>query len=59
MPETRDRCGPAVQAAHHTTHTGRLYLCGHCTVQLMPALQAQGWTIRPIADQSPAQPAAA
>ena len=59
MPETCDRCGPAVRAAYHTSHTRQLYLCGHCTVQLMPALRAQGWTIRPIADLSRAQPAAA
>ena len=28
---------------------GELYLCGHCTNQLRPALSAQGWAIRLIA----------
>ncbi|HKD88856.1 MAG TPA: hypothetical protein VKB62_10025, partial [Streptosporangiaceae bacterium] len=37
----------------------QLYLCGHCTAQLRPALWAQGWTIWSTADDSPGQRAAA
>jgi hypothetical protein len=59
MLQTCDRCGPAVSAAYRTARTGQLYLCGHCTTQLMPALRAQGWTIWPIADESPEHQAAA
>jgi len=59
MLHTCDRCGPAVKAAYRTTRAGQLYLCGHCTTQLLPALKAQGWTTSPIADHSPAQPIAA
>jgi hypothetical protein len=59
MLNTCDRCGPAVRAAYRAARTGQLYLCEHCTVQLLPALRAQDWTIWPIADHSPAQPVAA
>ena len=47
--EACDRCGPAVRAAYRVDRQGELYLCGHCTNQLRPALSARGWTIRLIA----------
>ena len=46
MNETCDRCGPAVPAARRVARDGELYLCGHCASQLLPALSAQGWTVR-------------
>jgi hypothetical protein len=48
-----------VRAAYRAARAGQLYLCGHCTADLRPALWAQGWDIRPAADDSPAQLAAA
>jgi hypothetical protein len=56
--ETCDRCGPAVGAVYRVNREGELYLCGHCTNQLWPALAAQGWTIefageRALAPQPP------
>jgi hypothetical protein len=27
---------------------GELYLCRHCTIQLRPALTAQGWALWPM-----------
>jgi ribosomal protein S27AE len=48
--EACDRCGPAVAAAYRVDRQGELYLCGHCTNQLSPALSAQGWTIWPISE---------
>jgi len=59
MNQTCDRCGPTVRAAYRAARAGQLYLCGHCTTQLRPALWAQGWTICPTVDGSPGQPAAA
>jgi hypothetical protein len=50
MNQTCDRCGPAVRAAYSAARTGQLYVCGHCTTQLGPALRAQGWTICPATD---------
>ena len=46
MNETCDRCGPAVPAACRVARDGELYLCGHCASQLLPALSAQGWSVR-------------
>ena len=57
MNETCDRCGPAVYAAYRVDRSGQLYLCGHCTVLLGPALSAQGWDIRLIREQLAAVPA--
>lgn len=51
MNETCDRCGPAVSAAYRADRGGELYLCGHCTKMLGPALTAQGWRIRLIHQQ--------
>ena len=51
MYETCDRCGPAVYAAYRVDRSGELYLCGHCTNLLRPALSARGWTIRLIREQ--------
>lgn len=48
--EACDRCGPAVRAAYRANREGELYLCGHCTNRLSPALSAQGWTIRFISE---------
>ena len=48
MSQMCDRCGPAVLAAYRVTRAGELYLCRHCTIQLRPALSAQGWVIWPI-----------
>jgi hypothetical protein len=45
MNETCDRCGPAVRATYRVRRIGELFLCGHCTNSLWPALFAQGWTI--------------
>jgi hypothetical protein len=45
MNETCDRCGPAVSAAYRVRRGGELFLCGHCTNSLWPALFAQGWSI--------------
>jgi len=59
MSQTCDRCGPAVRAAYSAARTGQLYLCGHCTTQLKPALRAQGWTICPTAVNPPEHQAAA
>jgi hypothetical protein len=59
MNETCDRCGPAVRAAYRAARAGQLYLCGHCATHLGPALRAQGWTIWPTSDGSPALKAAA
>jgi hypothetical protein len=47
MSETCDRCGPAVRAVYRVDGNGELYLCGHCTSLLGPALSAQGWTLWP------------
>jgi hypothetical protein len=49
MNQTCDRCGPAVRAAYRASRGGQLYLCGHCTVRMRPALSAQGWDIWPMA----------
>jgi hypothetical protein len=57
--DTCDRCGPAVTAAYCTIRAGELHLCRHCTTRLLPALRAQGWTIRPITDHTPATRVAA
>jgi len=46
MNETCDRCGPSVNAAYRVVRRGELYLCGHCTNLLRPALAAEGWNIR-------------
>jgi len=51
MNETCDRCGPAVRAAYRVDSSGELYLCGHCTYLLRPALSAQGWNILLIRKQ--------
>jgi len=51
MNETCDRCGPAVYAAYRVARSGELYLCGHCTRLLRPALSGQGWNIRLIRGQ--------
>ncbi len=51
MNETCDRCGPAVSAAYRVDRSGELYLCGHCTNRLGPALSTQGWNIRLIREQ--------
>ena len=51
MNETCDRCGPVVHAAYRVDRSGELYLCGHCTHLLRPALSAQGWNIRLIREQ--------
>jgi hypothetical protein len=59
MHETCDRCGPIVRAAYRAARSGQLYLCGHCAAQLTPALRAKGWTICPMADDSPGQRTAA
>jgi hypothetical protein len=59
MPATCDHCGPAVTAAYRAIRTGQLYLCAHCTTQLLPALRAQGWTIQPLTGHSAARQAAA
>lgn len=45
MNETCDRCGPAVSAAYRVRRGGELFLCGHCTNSLWPALLARGWNI--------------
>lgn len=58
MTCTCDRCGPAVRAAYRVHRSGELYLCGHCTNLLRPALSAQGWNIRLIAEQLTTAPAA-
>jgi hypothetical protein len=49
MNEACDRCGPGVLAVYRADRDGELYLCGHCTSRLRPALCAQGWTIWPVA----------
>ena len=49
MNATCDRCGPAVRAVSRASRGAELYLCGHCTNQLRPALSAQGWAIAPVA----------
>ena len=51
MNHTCDRCGPAVRAVYRVARHGELYLCQHCTVQLRPALSAQGWAIWLIGQQ--------
>ena len=67
MNDTCDRCGPAVHApyrvnrngvAYRVERSGELYLCGHCTHLLRPALSAQGWNIRLIREQLAAVSAA-
>ena len=67
MNEKCDRCGPAVQAAYRVDRGGavyrvdrssELYLCGHCTNLLRPALSAQGWNIRLMCEQPVAVSAA-
>jgi len=58
MNQTCDRCGPAVHAAYRADRSGELYLCGHCTHLLGPALSAQGWNIRLIREQLAAASAA-
>jgi hypothetical protein len=55
--EACDRCGPAVRAAYRADLQGELYLCGHCTNQLSPALSAQGWTIWRIGEYAGRPPA--
>ena len=55
--EACDRCGPAVRAAYRVDREGELYLCGHCTNQLSPALSAQGWTIWPVSECAGRSPA--
>jgi hypothetical protein len=40
-----------VHAAYRVDRSGELYLCGHCTHLLRPALSAQGWNIRLIREQ--------
>lgn len=57
MNETCDRCGPAVPAAYRVAGSGELYLCGHCTNLLRPALSAKGWNIRLIHQQLVTLPA--
>jgi ribosomal protein S27AE len=52
MSETCDRCGPAVPAAYRVDRDGELYLCGHCTRRLWPALSARGWTMWPVAEHA-------
>lgn len=55
MNETCDRCGPAVSAvytAYRADRRGELYLCGHCTNVLWPALFAKGWSTLLIRGQS-------
>jgi ribosomal protein S27AE len=52
MNEMCDRCGPAVAAVYRAKRHGELYLCGHCTNRLWPALFAQGWTIRPAREHA-------
>lgn len=42
-----DRSG----VAHRVDRSGELYLCGHCTNLLRPALSARGWNIRLIREQ--------
>jgi len=59
MNETCDRCGPAVRAAYRAARVGQLYLCGHCTADLRPALWAQGWNIWATAEEALGQRAAA
>ena len=46
MNQTCDRCGPAAYAAYRVDRGGELYLCGHCTNLLGPALWSSG-TSRP------------
>jgi len=58
MNETCDRCGPAVRAVYRVDRDGELYLCGHCTNQLWPALSAQGWSVRLIGEHTLAPQAA-
>ena len=58
MNEACDRCGPAVHAVYRVDRSGELYLCGHCSNLLRPALSAQGWNIRLIRGQLAAAPAA-
>jgi len=49
-----DRSG----VAYRVERSGELYLCGHCTHLLRPALSAQGWNIRLIREQLAAVSAA-
>ena len=42
-----DRSG----VAYRVDRSGELYLCGHCTNLLRPALSARGWNIRLIREQ--------
>jgi len=37
--------------AYGVEQSGELYLCGHCTNLLRPALSAQGWNIRLTREQ--------
>ena len=37
--------------AYRVDRSGELYLCGHCTNLLRPALSAQGWNISLIREQ--------
>jgi hypothetical protein len=49
-----DRSGVACRV----DRSGELYLCGHCTNLLRPALAAQGWSIRLVREQLAAVSAA-
>jgi len=58
-----DRGGTAYRVdrsgvAYRVDRSGELYLCGHCTNLLRPALSAQGWNIRLIREQLAAVSAA-
>jgi hypothetical protein len=57
MNEMCDRCGPAVAAVYRVEGHSELYLCGHCTNRLRPALFAQGWTIWPASEHALARQA--
>jgi hypothetical protein len=51
-----DRSGVAYRVdrsgvAYRVDRSGELYLCGHCTNLLRPALSARGWNIRLIREQ--------
>lgn len=51
-----DRSGVAYRVdrggvAYRVDRSGELYLCGHCSNLLRPALSAQGWNIRLIREQ--------
>lgn len=58
-----DRSGAAYRVdrsgvAYRVDRSGELYLCGHCSKLLRPALSARGWYIRLIREQLAPAPAA-